>query len=65
LIYVVYRNLLGAARHWIEDGVLPFFPGLWLVHGLALILALVLFSLGPEQRQFRSPNLRRRRQALA
>jgi lipopolysaccharide export system permease protein len=51
LFYVAYRNLLGTARHWIEDGALPFLPGLWLVHGLALAAALVLFSIEPERRQ--------------
>lgn len=65
LIYVAYRNLLGAARHWIEDGVLPFFPGLWIAHALALILALVLFSIEPERRLHRGRRLRIRQGAAA
>ena len=48
LLYVAYRNLLDAARHWMEDGVLPFFPGLWTVHALCLVVALALFAIAPE-----------------
>jgi lipopolysaccharide export system permease protein len=50
LLYVAYRNLLGAARHWMEDGILPFFPGLWIVHALLLLVALALFAVAPGRR---------------
>lgn len=42
LVYVVYRTLLGTARSWIADGILPATPGLWLVHGLCFVVVLVL-----------------------
>lgn len=50
LLYVAYRSLLDAARHWMEDGWLPFFPGLWVVHALCLLVAVALFAMGPEGR---------------
>lgn len=40
LLYVTYRTLLGTARSWVADGVLPPVPGLWLVHGACLLVAL-------------------------
>lgn len=42
LVYVVYSNLLGAARVWLERGLLPPAVGLWWVHGLVLAVALLL-----------------------
>jgi lipopolysaccharide export system permease protein len=42
LLYVGYRTLLGTAKSWVADGVLPPLPGLWLVHGACLATALVL-----------------------
>lgn len=59
LLYVAYRSLLNAARHWIEDGWLPFFPGLWIVHALCLIVAVVLFVVGPDARDLRAGGSRR------
>jgi lipopolysaccharide export system permease protein len=47
LLYVTYRTLLGTARSWVADGVLPPLPGLWLVHGACLLVAL---GLGRAQR---------------
>lgn len=43
LLYLTYRTLLGTARNWVADGVLPVFPGLWLVHGGCLVVALALY----------------------
>lgn len=40
LIYVVYRNLLGVAKNWVEDGDLSPLPGVWLVHAMALMAAI-------------------------
>lgn len=57
LIYVIYSNFLGVARSWIEKGDLSPTIGLWWVHGLLLLFALVLL-------EFRSGgrfNLRRKR----
>ncbi len=41
-LYVGYRTLLGTAKSWVADGVLPPAPGLWLVHGTVLLAALAL-----------------------
>lgn len=61
LLYLAYRNLLGAGRHWIEDGTLAAFPGLWLVHALCLVVALVLFVFEPGRRQYWTWSLAARR----
>jgi lipopolysaccharide export system permease protein len=37
LIYVVYVNLLFISRHWLEQKTIPFYIGMWWVHGLMLI----------------------------
>jgi lipopolysaccharide export system permease protein len=63
LLYVAYRSLLNAARHWIEDGWLPAFPGLWVVHALCFAVAVVLFVLGPDGRDLLA--VRQRREAVA
>ncbi len=42
LIYILYSNLLGTARAWLEQGTVPAFLGIWWVHILVLGLALVL-----------------------
>lgn len=34
LVYVIYSNLLGVGRAWLERGVMPADIGLWWVHGL-------------------------------
>jgi lipopolysaccharide export system permease protein len=47
LLYVAYRALLGTARSWVADGVFPPVPGLWLVHGVCLLVAI---GLGRGQR---------------
>ncbi|HEB98387.1 MAG TPA: LPS export ABC transporter permease LptF [Thiotrichales bacterium] len=39
LVFIVYYNLLGTARVWLERNMLPAFPGLWWVHLLPLGLA--------------------------
>lgn len=41
-LYVAYRALLGTAKSWVADGVLPAAPGLWVVHGACLVVALAL-----------------------
>jgi lipopolysaccharide export system permease protein len=65
LLYVGYRTLLSTARHWIEDGWLPFFPGLWIVHALCLAVAIVLFVIGPEGQNRWAGKLRRREAAAS
>jgi len=47
ILYVAYRTLLGTAKSWVAAGVLPPTPGLWLVHGAGLLVAL---GLGRAQR---------------
>jgi lipopolysaccharide export system permease protein len=42
LCYVLYANLLGAARVWLEQGRSPPALGLWWVHVVLLALALLL-----------------------
>jgi len=42
LVYVVYSNLLSAAKVWVEKGTLPPAVGVWWVHLIALGLGLYL-----------------------
>ncbi|CAK0763358.1 lipopolysaccharide export system permease protein [Gammaproteobacteria bacterium] len=42
LVYVIFSNLLGVARNWMERGIVPVELGLWWVHGLLLILVVVV-----------------------
>jgi lipopolysaccharide export system permease protein len=42
LVYVIFSNLLGVARNWMERGVTPIDLGLWWVHALLLILVVVM-----------------------
>lgn len=42
LAYVIYANLVGIARVWLQKGVVPAGIGIWWVHGLFLIAALVM-----------------------
>ena len=42
LIYLIYSNLLGAARVWTEQGQIPVQLGVWWVHVLLLVLAVFL-----------------------
>jgi len=42
VIYMVYYNLLTVDKRWIAKGLLPSFPGLWAVHLLFLIIAVIL-----------------------
>ncbi len=44
LIFLLYYNLLGAARVWTEQGVIPHSLGLWWVHGLIVCLALLMLA---------------------
>lgn len=44
LIYIIYSNLLGAAKVWLEKEVLPPWLGLWWVHALFVLLALAMLQ---------------------
>ena len=41
LAYTIYANLLYMCRGWVADGSLPGFPGMWWVHILVLVVALI------------------------
>lgn len=44
LVYLIYANLLGAGKGWIERGVLPPSAGLWWVHAAFLLAAAGLLA---------------------
>lgn len=43
LVALLYMNLINASHGWINNEVLPFEYGVWLVHGLFFLLTVVLF----------------------
>lgn len=45
LVYVIYSNMLGISRNWVEHEVISAYLGLWWIHGLMLLV--VLISLWP------------------
>lgn len=49
LVYIVYVNLMFIARHWVENGMVPVFIGMWWVHGafLFFVLLVLLSSVRP------------------
>jgi lipopolysaccharide export system permease protein len=51
LVFIIYLNMLSAAKTWIEQGTLPPALGMWWVHGAALLFALAL--LGQQNMIFR------------
>jgi lipopolysaccharide export system permease protein len=44
LVFIIYFNLLSAAKAWVENGDVTPAVGLWWVHGLFLLLALLLLA---------------------
>ena len=44
LVFIIYFNLLSAAKAWVEKGELDPTVGLWWVHGLFLLAALMLLG---------------------
>jgi lipopolysaccharide export system permease protein len=46
LYFIVYVNLLGLGRAWLEAGALPAYLGLWWVHAL-MLLGAISFARGP------------------
>ena len=44
LVFIIYFNLLSAAKAWFENGDVTPAVGLWWVHGLFLLLALLLLA---------------------
>lgn len=43
LVYVVYSNMMGVGRSWLERGVMPIWVGLWWVHLVGLLLFFILW----------------------
>lgn len=43
LVALLYMNLINASHGWINNNVVPFGFGVWLVHGLFLALTVILF----------------------
>ena len=44
LAFIVYYNLMGTARVWLEQGVLPSAVGIWWVHALPVLLGVLLLQ---------------------
>ena len=44
LVFIVYFNLLSAAKAWVENGEIEPALGLWWVHGVFLLAALGLLA---------------------
>ncbi|HGX93285.1 MAG TPA: LptF/LptG family permease, partial [Candidatus Tenderia sp.] len=52
LLYVVYSNLLGVARTWMEKGQIDPAVGMWWVHGaVALVVVVVVWRQWRAQRR--------------
>lgn len=45
IIYSIYVNLLFVARHWVELGVVPTTIGMWWVHLIFIVTAMVLLRI--------------------
>lgn len=45
LVFIIYLNMLSAAKAWIEQGTISPSLGLWWVHGCVLLFTLVLLAL--------------------
>jgi lipopolysaccharide export system permease protein len=44
MVFIVYLNMLSAAKAWIEQGSISPMLGLWWVHGVMLAIALGLLG---------------------
>lgn len=44
--YLVYSNLLALGRGWVASGAVPELLGLWWIHALVLLIAVVMMRLG-------------------
>ncbi len=42
IIYILYANLMFMGRDWLVQGIVPWWLGLWWLHGLIFLLALTL-----------------------
>jgi len=57
LVYIIYANLLGAGKVWLERGAVPPALGLWWIHGLVVAAGLLMLAwqYGALQRWRRRP----------
>jgi lipopolysaccharide export system permease protein len=46
LVLVIYFNLMGTAKAWVEQGAIPPVIGIWWVHLLPVVLAVILLNGG-------------------
>ena len=55
LVFIIYLNLLSAAKAWTEEGTISPSLGLWWVHGCMVLFTLILLGLqnGWHRRMFR------------
>ena len=44
LVFIIYLNMLSAAKAWVEQGIVPPSVGLWWVHAIVLLLALGMLA---------------------
>ena len=44
LVFIIYFNLMSAGRAWLENATVPLSVGIWWVHGVMLLFALMLLS---------------------
>jgi lipopolysaccharide export system permease protein len=44
LVFIIYYNLMGTAKAWVKQGVIPPVIGVWWVHLLPVALAIVLLN---------------------
>jgi lipopolysaccharide export system permease protein len=44
LVFIIYLNMLSAAKAWVEQGIIPPGLGLWWVHLAVLLFALALLG---------------------
>jgi lipopolysaccharide export system permease protein len=42
LVYLIYTNMLGASKAWVEDELISPVIGLWWVHALFLLFAVIM-----------------------
>jgi lipopolysaccharide export system permease protein len=45
LVFIIYLNLLSAAKAWTEEGAISPLLGLWWVHGCVVLFTLTLIGL--------------------
>jgi lipopolysaccharide export system permease protein len=57
LAYIVYANLLAAARVWVEQGRVPYTLGLWWVHALLLLIGGSLITIQSRVLGLRAPRV--------